>query len=303
MAAHAAKVVVTGAFGAGKTQFIAAASEVAPVRTERRVTDAGRAIKPLTTAALDYGRLHMGDDAALHLYGTPGQRRFVFMWSALARGMRGFVLVVDSARPADLAEAAHILAYFRALPPVPFVVAANKQDLPGALTPDTIRAALSLEAGIAVLPCRATDTQSARSVLAALLELMPLTPVAAPGAVVRLPLRAGQGAYPPAPPIAPMPPARLATVALGAGRGKRHLARGGDATLCGRPLAGAVPVLVFGADDCRTCAARAARLGLCCERCGRPLTRSRVEGLCLGCAQGRATEARDRLALAALDGA
>ena len=76
---QAVKLVVIGPFDNGKSQLIAAASEIEPVRTERRVTDHTASVKPLTTAAMDYGCLRIEPGVALHLYGTPGQRRFDFM--------------------------------------------------------------------------------------------------------------------------------------------------------------------------------------------------------------------------------
>jgi len=54
---QAIKLVISGPFNAGKSQLIVAASEIDPVRTERRVTDHTSVVKPMMTAAMDYGRL------------------------------------------------------------------------------------------------------------------------------------------------------------------------------------------------------------------------------------------------------
>ena len=113
---------------AGKTEFIKAISEIEVVSTERRATDDTKMIKKETTVAMDFGRIAIADDLILHLFGTPGQKRFDFMWEILSEGMLGFIVMVDSTRPETFREARSILETFRAYAPTPFVVAANKQD-------------------------------------------------------------------------------------------------------------------------------------------------------------------------------
>ena len=88
-------ILVTGPYGAGKTEFIRTISEIPVVSTERTITDWLESHeKSLTTVAMDYGRLTIGKDV-LHLRGTPGQERFHFMRELLAREVNGFVLLVD----------------------------------------------------------------------------------------------------------------------------------------------------------------------------------------------------------------
>ena len=77
---------------------------------------------------MDFGRITVDDDLVLYLFGTPGQKRFDFMWEILSEGMLGFVVMVDSTRPETFREARSILETFRAYAPTPYVVAANKQD-------------------------------------------------------------------------------------------------------------------------------------------------------------------------------
>ncbi len=73
------KVVVTGPFGAGKTQFINTISEIDVVTTERRISvPEQRKIKEETTVAMDYGYITIKKDVVLELFGTPGQRPFRF---------------------------------------------------------------------------------------------------------------------------------------------------------------------------------------------------------------------------------
>jgi small GTP-binding protein len=164
------KMVITGPFSSGKTEFIRSISEIEVVSTERDVrTPAEQEIKDQTTVAMDFGRITVDDDLVLYLFGTPGQRRFDFMWEILAEGMLGFVVMVDSARPETFREAKSILETFRAYAPTPYVVAANKQDHEDAWSPQDLRIALRIDDDIKLLPCVARDKESVKTVLLELL--------------------------------------------------------------------------------------------------------------------------------------
>src|SRR5512138_3068223 len=129
MATQTVKMVVTGPFNSGKTQFVGSISEIDVVSTERKISSEAERVKDQTTVAMDFGRITVDDDLVLYLFGTPGQRRFDFMWEILSEGMLGFVVMVDSTRPETFREARSILETFRAYAPTPYVVAANKQDV------------------------------------------------------------------------------------------------------------------------------------------------------------------------------
>src|SRR6187431_880560 len=140
------KIVVTGPFSAGKTEFIQSVSEIDVVSTERKISsNAERAVKEQTTVAMDFGRITVDEDLVLYLFGTPGQKRFDFMWEILSEGMLGFIVMVDSTRPETFREARSILETFRAYAPTPYVVAANKQDMPEAWPAEDLRIALRIE--------------------------------------------------------------------------------------------------------------------------------------------------------------
>lgn len=164
------KMVVTGPFSAGKTEFIQSVSEIDVVSTERKIsTLSERAVKEATTVAMDFGRITVDDDLVLYLFGTPGQKRFDFMWEILSDGMLGFIVMVDSTRPETFREARTILETFRAYAPTPYVVAANKQDKEDAWEIEDVRHALRLDPNVKLLPCVATDLNSVKKVLLELL--------------------------------------------------------------------------------------------------------------------------------------
>ncbi|MEJ2010901.1 MAG: ATP/GTP-binding protein [Anaerolineales bacterium] len=163
------KMVVTGPFNSGKTAFIQSVSEIDVVSTERKISSEAERIKETTTVAMDFGRITVDDDLVLYLFGTPGQKRFDFMWEILSEGMLGFVVMVDSARPETFREARGILQTFRAYAPTPYVVAANKQDIDDAWEVDDLRIALNLDSKVKMLPCIATDKDMVKNVLLELL--------------------------------------------------------------------------------------------------------------------------------------
>ena len=108
------KILFTGTTGAGKTTAIAAVSEIPPLSTDVRNTDPGVS-KAMTTAGMDYGELTLDNGEKLRLYGTPGQKRFDFMWTILGRGALGLVILVDNTQPDPLADLDTYLKGFRAL--------------------------------------------------------------------------------------------------------------------------------------------------------------------------------------------
>jgi small GTP-binding protein len=169
MQTQTVKMVITGPFNSGKTEFVQAISEIDIVSTERTISTEVERIKNQTTVAMDFGRITVDDDLVLYLFGTPGQRRFDFMWEILSQGMLGFVVLVDSSRPETFREAKSILETFRAYAPTPYVVAANKQDLEDSWSVDDLRVALRLDPDVKMLPCVARDRESVKSVLLELL--------------------------------------------------------------------------------------------------------------------------------------
>ncbi|MBI3360215.1 MAG: ATP/GTP-binding protein [Chloroflexi bacterium] len=163
------KMVVTGPFNSGKTEFIRSISEIDVVATERKISSDAEKVKDTTTVAMDFGRITVDADLVLYLFGTPGQKRFDFMWEILSEGMLGFIVMIDSTRPETFREAKSILETFRAYAPTPYVVAANKQDIEDAWELDDLRIALRLDGAVKLLPCTATNKESVKTVLLELL--------------------------------------------------------------------------------------------------------------------------------------
>jgi len=167
---QAVKMVITGPFAAGKTELIRAVSEIEVVATEQKISRASEsAVKDMTTVAMDFGRITVDDQLVLYLFGTPGQRRFDFMWEILSEGMLGFIVVIDSTKPETFREARRILRSFEQFAKTPYIVAANKQDMEDAWEPSDIKIVLRLDSNAKVLPCIAMDRESVKSILLELL--------------------------------------------------------------------------------------------------------------------------------------
>jgi len=168
------KIIVAGGFGVGKTTLVAAISEIPPLTTEAAMTTAATGIdrpgaavdKTTTTVAMDFGRITIDSSVILYMFGTPGQDRFGFMWSDLAKGALGAIVLVDDRRLDDCFAA---VDYFEKLG-LPFVVGINRFDGMANHDVETIRWALAIDPVVPVVEFDARSFHSVRDAILVLLE-------------------------------------------------------------------------------------------------------------------------------------
>ena len=170
-AAMPVKLIVCGGYGAGKTTFVGAISEIVPITTEAPMTELSLAVdigavatKVATTVALDFGRISLDSGLVLYLFGTPGQARFRFAWDDVAKGAIGAVIMVDTRRlddafaSVDFCEARHI----------PFAIAVNRFEGMLVHELDEVRDALVLDPAVPVIGVDARNRADVKGTLIAL---------------------------------------------------------------------------------------------------------------------------------------
>ena len=158
------KILVTGPYNAGKSSFVKSISDKS-VSVDRMAYE-----KFPTTIAMDIGHVDH-DGFVADIFGTPGQERFDLMLDVLAKEAVGAFIMVDSSAPQTFARAKEMINKTQA-EAIPKIIVANKQDLPGALSPEKIRDVMKIDDTIPIVPTVVIEDNGVVNALETLLKLL-----------------------------------------------------------------------------------------------------------------------------------
>ena len=161
------KFLICGPHQAGKTTFMSNVAQTFHPQKDFPETD----YEPSQTAD-EFGTTEVAPDLKCLFYSSASPRRFDFLWEIYAEGCSGYVIIVDSTRPETFQEAHDALEYLINYRSVPFIIVANKQDLPNALTPAKVSQSFRQDRSGDVIPCVALAKSSAEAAFQVLLKLV-----------------------------------------------------------------------------------------------------------------------------------
>jgi signal recognition particle receptor subunit beta len=145
---------VTGPNGSGKTQFL---------------MSLGGELKTDPQSGIEQTHLVVDDSLDVILFAAVEASRFDYLLEVSERDLLGYIVMVDSTAPDTWDEARLLMTNSRGYALLPTVIAANKQDLPGAHPPEEVGETLGLESMVSSSECDATDPGSVRNVFLQLL--------------------------------------------------------------------------------------------------------------------------------------
>lgn len=172
------KIVVAGNVGVGKTNFVRTISEIEVVSTERRATTCKtKLIKENTTVAFDFGKLTIEPGIILHIYGTPGQSRFKFMWEFIIDQADAYVLLVSANQLQEFHDAKQIFTFLNQKSQIPMIIGLTNTDDQDAWQPKDIAIALGFHNSEGAPEMIAVDVKNYNSVLSCLKLLLKQLPL------------------------------------------------------------------------------------------------------------------------------
>ena len=175
------KIVVAGPFNAGKTTLIRTLCGKI-LETDRRIYFGEGVVKDFTTVALDFGLFKLTEGILVRLFGTPGQKRFAFMWDILSVGMHGYIVMVYGADPSSFKEAKLIYDYFLdTFPYTPHILAVNKADLPGFVGVEEVKRLIKPHPSAPVIPIVSKDRESVLNLMRMMIRIVEETYTKRPG--------------------------------------------------------------------------------------------------------------------------
>lgn len=166
------RLIVTGSVGAGKTSLISTISEIDVVNTDKISTDEIATWKETTTVALDFGRLNITPDRTLHLYGTPGQLRFDFVWDVLIQKAQAYIFLVNAHRPQDFPYSRQILNFMNQKAQIPYLIGITHSDCSDAWELEEIALALGFPPENTRPPMMLINATQKDSIFSALMTLI-----------------------------------------------------------------------------------------------------------------------------------
>jgi hypothetical protein len=169
------RLVVAGAVGTGKSTFVRTIGEMGAISIDRIATDEVAFKKRSTTVAFDFSQIVLRPGLSLHVYGTPGQSRFNFMWDILIRKAHFYLLLIATHRPGDLSQTQEIMRFMSERSQVPMVIGLTHLDCPGALSRQKIAASLGfyeVNTQPLILNVNPRDRRSVLSTLTAALNVL-----------------------------------------------------------------------------------------------------------------------------------